>query len=361
MYPAGGNNLPSLWVFLLIVLGILIFIIGSTSFAMHWIQRKRRDRLRRRVADGEVDLEALGIKRLTVPQEVLDKMPLYTYTGHTGSKELEIPPPAHVMFETRHKAGLERSLSSPISDTHSQAQTTTSTNPLLQTHSIQFSQPTCAICLDDFVSSDTVVRELPCRHIFHPECIDSFLRENSSLCPMCKKTVLPKGYCPAVITNAMVRRERMVQRMRERIPVNEGGPAQNFYSSPRVRDAVRSVITGGRRVFTTPAISAQTPSSVEMGSATNITPPLPITSQSSTSHGLLPIANSESNVCPTSPEPPPPPDPNAQSQSRREWARHRAVAMLGTRRAALDNDIEAEESAAPRWKKVVGRIWPGLA
>lgn len=47
---------------------------------MHWVQRRRREALRRRISNGEVDLEALGIKRLTVPQDIIDKMPMYTYT-----------------------------------------------------------------------------------------------------------------------------------------------------------------------------------------------------------------------------------------------------------------------------------------
>jgi hypothetical protein len=354
----GGNNLPSLWVFLLIVLGILIFIIGSTSFTMHWIQRKRRDRLRRRVADGEVDLEALGIKRLTVPQEVLDKMPLYTYTGPAGSKELGAPPLTRLgTTETRHKATLERSLSSPIEESPSLPQTATPANPLHKVHSTHFSQPTCAICLDDFVSSDTIVRELPCRHIFHPECIDSFLRENSSLCPMCKKTVLPKGYCPAAVTNAMVRRERMVRRMRERIPDNESVSNSNFYSMARIRGAARTFATGGLRSFTAPSRSELPLSSVEMGSATNVAPIVAVASQSPSVPGSsLPIAR------PASPEPPPPPDSNSHIQTRREWARSRAVAMLGSRVTPSGDEIEADDIARRSgWRKVVGKIWPGLA
>jgi hypothetical protein len=330
---------------------------------MHWIQRKRRDRLRRRVANGEVDLEALGIKRLTVPQEVLDKMPLYTYTGPTGSKELEVPPLTRLgMVETRHKVTLERSLAPPVIKTNTQSHTDTPAAQLRRVHSVQFSQPTCAICLDDFVSSDTIVRELPCRHIFHPECIDSFLRQNSSLCPMCKKTVLPKGYCPALVTNAMVRRERMVRRMRERVPANEDGSSPHFYSIPRIRDAVRSTMTGGRRVFSAPARSHPTSSSVEMGSATNIPSLVPETSApSSDQEQLSSIRDPVANLSTASPEPPLPPDAIPQAQSRREWARTRAVAMLGPRQAPLVDELEAEAARRPGWRKVIGRVWPGLA
>ena len=79
-----------------------------------------------------------------------------------------------------------------------------------------FSQSTCPICLTDYVPLTTNVRELPCRHIFHPECIDSFLIKTSSLCPMCKKCALPVGFCPEEVTNVMVYRERIARRVRER-------------------------------------------------------------------------------------------------------------------------------------------------
>ncbi len=60
----------------------------------------------------------------------------------------------------------------------------------------------------------TTIRELPCLHFLHPKCIDSFLSNNSSLCPMCEKSTLPLGYCPVKITNTMVTREHAIRRMR---------------------------------------------------------------------------------------------------------------------------------------------------
>jgi hypothetical protein len=120
-----------------------------------------------------------------VPQNILDKMPVYTYT----SKEPVTDP-------------------TPTTDAP--------TSPTAPTRSTPYSQPVCPICLDDFIHNSTQVRELPCAHIFHPECIDGFLKDNSSLCPMCKKSSLPVGYCPVNVTNIMVRRERLVRRMRAR-------------------------------------------------------------------------------------------------------------------------------------------------
>lgn len=204
----GTAGIPSLWVFLIIVLAILLFVVIVTSFLMHLVQARHRRILQRRVANGEVDLEALGIKRLNVPQEILDKMPQYVYT----SKDTPATPAS------------------------------AATKDAAPRNVVQYSQPTCPICLDDFVSSQTTIRELPCGHIFHPECIDPFLKSSSSLCPVCKRSALPPGYCPVQVTNLMVRRERLIRRMRERVQVvhgeEVGGPHGTYSRRRRIYNAI---------------------------------------------------------------------------------------------------------------------------
>jgi len=69
-----ASSLPSLWVFLIIVLAILLSVVLLTSIVMHLVQRRHRTLLQRRLANGDVDLEALGIKRMNVPREALDKV-----------------------------------------------------------------------------------------------------------------------------------------------------------------------------------------------------------------------------------------------------------------------------------------------
>jgi hypothetical protein len=131
-------------------------------------------------------------------------MPQYTYTPATAAgntKKAE----GEEFVKPEEEGQTDRALSNNIA------------------HEVSFYQPTCPICLDDFVPAETIVRELPCKHIFHPECIDPFLRANSSLCPMCKKSTLPAGYCPVQVTNIMVRRERLIRRMRQRNG-REGAP-----------------------------------------------------------------------------------------------------------------------------------------
>lgn len=250
-----GSSIPSLWVFLLIVAGGLLFVLCSTSLLMHYIQRRRRARLRHRIERGQVDLEALGIKRLTVPRSVIEKMTLFVYTCKEDETAREATTVSHDRPASSQEIGTRGS--SQPSDTNSRSANISETAPGLSNKDespkssiaaheyMQHAQPTCPICLEDFESGSTIIRELPCGHIFHPDCIDSFLINNSSLCPMCKKSTLPLGYCPEKITNAMVRRERAIRRLRSRVTVNEEG--QNVEAVPT--DRLANVRILGRRIF----------------------------------------------------------------------------------------------------------------
>lgn len=203
-----SSNFPTYWALILAVLGVLLLVFGGTSGLMHIIQSRRRKMLRRRVMDGEVDLEALGIKRLTVPMEHVQKFPLFTYSYDA--------PPAYTAPES----------ASPIEPVTSS--TGPSVTPKLDARTDY--QPVCHICLDEFESRVTIIREIRCGHIFHPECIDEFLTDMSSLCPICKKSMLPEGHCPK-ITNSMVRREIATQRLRPRRSSSPKSTASRWRSS----------------------------------------------------------------------------------------------------------------------------------
>jgi len=45
----------------------------------------------------------------------------------------------------------------------------------------------CSICLESY-EDEEVVRRLPCKHLFHSHCVDTWLRVNAS-CPLCKQNV----------------------------------------------------------------------------------------------------------------------------------------------------------------------------
>eukprot|EP01018_Ginkgo_biloba_P041134 Gb_00010 [translate_table: standard] len=48
----------------------------------------------------------------------------------------------------------------------------------------------CAVCLDDLQMVDQV-RELPrCEHLFHKECIDSWIHLGNTTCPVCRSSLV---------------------------------------------------------------------------------------------------------------------------------------------------------------------------
>jgi hypothetical protein len=297
-------GIPSLWVFLIIVLAILLCVVLITSFIMHLVQRRHRRILERRVANGEVDLEALGIKRLNVPQEILDKMPQYVYT----SKDAPAPAVA---------AGTKNAAPRKVA---------------------QYSQSTCPICLDDFTSGETTIRELPCGHIFHPECVDPFLINSSSLCPVCKRSALPLGFCPVQVTNLMVRRERLIRRMRQRVQVvhgeEVGGPSGTYsrrrrlYNSMTGRFAVQPM---------NESVMVQRPSRVAA------TMPFPQQIAQRIMDGHTPgEQGTELGTLPTiEPDAAPPPEVISQgTAARRAWRRER---IASRRVSAYDREARAAD------------------
>jgi len=54
----------------------------------------------------------------------------------------------------------------------------------------------CSICMDNVAVSDQVTM-LPCKHWFHPPCIEAWLNEHDT-CPVCRAGITPKHGPPDV-------------------------------------------------------------------------------------------------------------------------------------------------------------------
>ena len=216
------SGMPALWPYFLIVIGALLLVVALVTLALQYTHRQRRRFLKRRVQSGEVDLEAMGIQRLTVPEGHVKAFPLFTYQTVPQPSDEPVQRPR----KSRKKSRRNQEARSRVSETvmeqpsvRSQRANAPGSGDAVATNY----QPNCHICLCEFEHRETIIRELPCGHIFHPECIDEFLLENSSLCPMCKHSMLPLGYSPK-ITNMMVRRERAIRRLREKVDLADYDP-----------------------------------------------------------------------------------------------------------------------------------------
>ncbi|KAL8814751.1 MAG: hypothetical protein Q9223_006050 [Gallowayella weberi] len=375
------TSLPSLWAFLLIVLGIVLFLIGATSGIMHFFQRRRRNTLRRRIVNGEVDLEKLGIKRLTVPQEAISMLPTFVYSP--SEKELLDMPRDHITAlsdfpATKSDADSPAPIYAAAQHPPIPPTTRPTPSPSQPTQPPSYAQPTCPICLDDFIPHETTVRSLPCQHIYHPECIDPFLLQNSSLCPVCKSKVLPKGYCPETITNAMVRRERQQRRNRDRVRRIRGEEAaaqipvaSNAQPRPSRLMAVQGRMASFHRQFgrssrlaSRAGLSPQVPgnsAAVEMrsmnGEAVLSTSP-PVTSTSPPPTPGVPPSTLSPLSANTQPEQATPRQntmPTVTANHRSEQARRRASLFLREQQPTAT----AEEQEQERWARLPKcRIYP---
>jgi RING/U-box domain-containing protein len=50
--------------------------------------------------------------------------------------------------------------------------------------------PDCRVCLARF-EPESVVNRLPCGHLFHSDCLDTWLRYDRATCPLCRARLLP--------------------------------------------------------------------------------------------------------------------------------------------------------------------------
>ena len=303
---SGGSNLPTLWAFLLIVLAIVLLIIGLTSLSMHYYQRRSRHALERRIRSGEVDLETLG-KRLRVPQEAVNNLPTFIYVPNESEQSQ-----SGVSMDPISRAASELAVPASSTPTH--------------TH---WAQSTCPICLDDFIPRETIVRSLPCHHIYHPACIDPVLLNNSCLCPVCKAKVVPQEQIASMnepVTNTMVRYERRVRRIRQ---AREMRRAQTGGIEPEPGEGVRRftnlrrVCGRDRRTSSAPSV-ARTASQIEMAEVGSRAVSSPIAA-----------ANPEASAVPTRPP--------ADTNLRREWMSRRMSTLLG--RQPTSEEVEAERRA----------------
>lgn len=279
------SSVPGIWVFILAILGALVFVMLSAYVVTQHVQKKRRANLQRRLVAGEIDLEHLGIKRLVVPPHLLSQLPVYVYPENAAESPIDPDSKAVASEKTSQKDNPKseqdqelKTLEPQKNEQQQQQQQQTydeSISAILEEVTppprarngcrLTFSQLTCAICLDDFVPGSSLVRELPCTHIFHPECVDTFLMRDGSTCPVCKHNVLPSSFISEQVTNFMVRREQRMRRLHSHHDreLELQGLYLSFFErvQARVRGLFERVRRGGRDREESEQRDIQSPSS----------------------------------------------------------------------------------------------------
>lgn len=147
--------------------------------------------------------ELRPLARRSIPRELLEAMPLYTWLGQRGSQEIT----ASQEGRDANVAGLGTGGHGVRTDTNEQqldleaAAGIQMPEPALVNREGDPAEPAppfrqgphgqvvCAICLEDFVAGSSQVRELTCGHLFDPACIDQYLLGWNVQCPVCRASV----------------------------------------------------------------------------------------------------------------------------------------------------------------------------
>ncbi|RPA72530.1 hypothetical protein BJ508DRAFT_367212 [Ascobolus immersus RN42] len=282
------NPIPGLWIFILIVLAILLMIVGSVSLVMHILQYRRRQEVIRALLEGDAGSSSYPAG-ISLPKEVLKLFPITSYaevaqeqettaelaplpsgstddgssreasldlsnrrspppriTTSTGPVQYAPPspplPPTPTTLPAKPHFSQTHHLRSASSTTTSSASSSSSLShhhhippkPPLPPGPQNPHQPSCAICLDDFTAL-TLIRLLPCRHYFHPPCIDNFLLNSSCVCPVCKHNLLPSDYVSKLKQRGMVEELRAVV---TEAANNRGGGHNGRWTEGRVVQAL---------------------------------------------------------------------------------------------------------------------------
>ncbi|KAL3425048.1 hypothetical protein PVAG01_04329 [Phlyctema vagabunda] len=341
IHTSSSSNVPSVWIFLLVIFGILVFMLAMTSAVMHLLQIHRRNALRRRIENGEVNLESMGIKRLTVPSAIVNQMSCFTYNhGTQNLKKLPVDnekPRSVIQSLEAGQTPRNDERTSEVDVAVLSIDVEKACSATIPQELRSYAQTECPICLDNFEVGVTPVRQLPCGHIFHPECIDYFLGHHSSLCPMCKKSVLPLGYCPTDITNNMVRRERNMRRLRSRVTVHSSTDNETAHRMKRFQDWSIGV---GKQIFQSTFSVAnyrpRSPASLHAREVQSHTPP-----QVTLSSTEIPM-------------------PLTPGLSRQEIAQRRGRALIA-RSVSLEDVDTARNQRRPKWRRRLARAFPGFS
>nr|CAG8475922.1 6290_t:CDS:2 [Entrophospora candida] len=184
---------PGIWEFTLIVVVVLLAISFLTSVAMHCHLFRLRRRQRRREANSVPFSHEM--KMTTLNSDILNTFPIRLYKNSSKLTTNDDKSAGIIQQTTLGDDGSDNANgieNRPISLATELAEGSGIHGLAVidETQVSSYSPTLCAICLEDFDDGDEL-RFLPCKHEYHAECIDPWLIEKSSLCPLCKFDCAP--------------------------------------------------------------------------------------------------------------------------------------------------------------------------
>ncbi|KND00044.1 uncharacterized protein SPPG_04388 [Spizellomyces punctatus DAOM BR117] len=219
--PQGNVDVGLLWQFgLALIGGILFFGIPCTCVLSWWARRRIEASRALTLADVEAnvlvaDMSSHQSSSNLMKETDLKHFPIKRYRPHqfkrqqlsicdekisvkeSMKRESGAPqtpttcPPDFLRTSTFPDSTITLSEEEPQPPTHQSIPEISDTASLRSTaRSLAYCIDNCPICLDQFEEGEPIRELLPCQHYFHNECIEPWLTQRKSICPMCRINLL---------------------------------------------------------------------------------------------------------------------------------------------------------------------------
>ncbi|KAI9482647.1 MAG: hypothetical protein EXX96DRAFT_477798 [Benjaminiella poitrasii] len=177
LHPAVGG-FPNAWEFTLIIVVALLAISFLASVGMHWhlwrIRRRQRERFEQQQLQ-QTEMEAGTTAVLQKKIMDTDSLALFPVRVFGDQQPTTLTRINSQQRSSRAIQNAELLIASEKPAEQQQQQDSNTDTGIIATDNDNDESSCCVICLDEFVVGDEI-RELPCGHEYHCECIGKFMR-----------------------------------------------------------------------------------------------------------------------------------------------------------------------------------------
>ena len=151
-------------------------VVGNTGTSQERVDEEREIGLNATRSNGTEDREEEEVN--------VDESTSLLLTPHPPSPSLPTPS-SNLLTRLRRFVRLPSHRTSPIS-----LPSNSSSLPTRGASLLYPSLTDCTICLEPFVKNESIVIELPCKHLFHRDCCVDWLVMRKGVCPICRRSVM---------------------------------------------------------------------------------------------------------------------------------------------------------------------------